>query len=79
MQRMLTCCSKDRRKTGVQTVPPANLALTAKNTTLMIESTISKIKAGTEMADNVAKSFMSIADGVNEVSNRVGEISSVSY
>jgi len=50
----------------------------AKNTALLIEDTIDKVKKGTETADYVAKSFKSIVSGVNEVSHRVGEIAGAS-
>lgn len=50
----------------------------AKNTALLIEDTIDKVKKGTDTADHVAKSFKNIVNGVNEVSSRVEEIADAS-
>lgn len=56
----------------------AKSADAAKNTTDLIEGTITKVNIGAEIANKTAKALGDIVDGVNKVTTFVGQISTAS-
>lgn len=50
----------------------------ANETTSLIENTVSKVSAGTEIANNTAKAFNNIANGVDRIYRIISEIASSS-
>lgn len=56
----------------------ARSATAAKETTEMIESSISKVNMGTDIANNTASSLVKIVEGVGKVTDLVGNIATAS-
>ena len=53
-------------------------AQAAKNTTNMIEESVNNAQDGVKIAEDVSKSFVSIADGNKKVNDLIGEIAAAS-